>query len=453
MKVFSQITDKINSGSLRSAVIKKNILGSFVIKGFSILTSLLLVPATLNLLNPEKYGIWITLYSIVTWFNMMDIGLGNGFRNKFAEAVALGDNESAKKLTETIYSSTVLIALSLFLFYLIIHPFLDWTRILNLPVLFDEKIARIVLQVFALFTLQLVLKNISTILMALQKTATSNLIIFLGNLIALVSVLVLGKLNSANLQSISFVFMISPILVFILASIILFRGKLIAYAPSNFRIHKEYFKGMLNLGLKFFLIQITTIVMFASGNFIITQLYGPEEVTPYNISYRLFAAALSIFTIITAPFWSAYTEAITKHDFIWIRMVLKKLNTTWIFFALCLAGILVMSPLIFKYWIGESVKIPFALSASFALYASLLSWTGMFAQFVNGVGKIKIQLYVAIFQCITNIPLAILLAKSFNLGVTGVILATNINLLISAIILPVQVRKISYQKATGLWNQ
>jgi len=453
MKVFSQITDKINSGSLRSAVIKKNILGSFVIKGFSILTSLLLVPATLNLLNPEKYGIWITLYSIVTWFNMMDIGLGNGFRNKFAEAVALGDNESAKKLTETIYSSTVLIALSLFLFYLIIHPFLDWTRILNLPVLFDEKIARIVLQVFALFTLQLVLKNISTILMALQKTATSNLIIFLGNLIALVSVLVLGKLNSANLQSISFVFMISPILVFILASIILFRGKLIAYAPSNFRIHKEYFKGMLNLGLKFFLIQITTIVMFASGNFIITQLYGPEEVTPYNISYRLFAAALSIFTIITAPFWSAYTEAITKHDFNWIRMVLKKLNTTWIFFALCLAGILVMSPLIFKYWIGESVKIPFALSASFALYASLLSWTGMFAQFVNGVGKIKIQLYVAIFQCITNIPLAILLAKSFNLGVTGVILATNINLLISAIILPVQVRKISYQKATGLWNQ
>jgi len=453
MKVFSQIRDKINSGSLRSAVIKKNILGSFVIKGFSILTSLLLVPATLNLLNPEKYGIWITLYSIVTWFNMMDIGLGNGFRNKFAEAVALGDNERAKKLTETIYSSTVLIALSLFLFYLIIHPFLNWTRILNLPILFDEKIARIVLQVFALFTLQLVLKNITTILLALQKTATSSLIIFLGNLIALVSVLILGKLNSANLQSISFVFMISPILVFILASIILFRRKLIAYAPSNFRIHKEYFKSMLNLGLKFFLIQITTIVMFASGNFIITQLYGPEEVTPYNISYRLFAAALSIFTIITAPFWSAYTEAITKHDFSWIRMVLKKLNTTWIIFALCLAGILVMSPLIFKYWIGESVKIPFALSASFALYASLLSWTGMFAQFLNGVGKIKIQLYIAIFQCITNIPLAILLAKSFNLGVTGVILATNINLLISAIILPVQVRKISYQKASGLWNQ
>ena len=453
MKVFSQIRDKINSGSLRSAVIKKNILGSFVIKGFSILTSLLLVPATLNLLNPEKYGIWITLYSIVTWFNMMDIGLGNGFRNKFAEAVALGDNERAKKLTETIYSSTVLIALSLFLFYLIIHPFLNWTRILNLPILFDEKIARIVLQVFALFTLQLVLKNITTILLALQKTATSNLIIFLGNLIALVSVLILGKLNSANLQSISFVFMISPILVFILASIILFRRKLIAYAPSNFRIHKEYFKSMLNLGLKFFLIQITTIVMFASGNFIITQLYGPEEVTPYNISYRLFAAALSIFTIITAPFWSAYTEAITKHDFSWIRMVLKKLNTTWIIFALCLAGILVMSPLIFKYWIGESVKIPFALSASFALYASLLSWTGMFAQFLNGVGKIKIQLYIAIFQCITNIPLAILLAKSFNLGVTGVILAVNINLLISAIILPVQVRKISYQKASGLWNQ
>ena len=81
---------------------------------------------------------------------------------------------------------------------------------------------------------------------------------------------------------------------------------------------------MMNLGVKFFFIQITTIVMFASGNFIITQLYGPAEVTPYNISYRLFAATVTVFTIIIAPFWSAYTEAITMKDFTWIKKVLKK---------------------------------------------------------------------------------------------------------------------------------
>jgi hypothetical protein len=38
-------------------------------------------------------------------------------------------------------------------------------------------------------------------------------------------------------------------------------------------------------------------------------------------------------------------------------------------------------------------------------------------------------------------------------GVAGVVLATNLNLFISAIILPVQVYKISNQKARGIWCQ
>ncbi|MDQ6843717.1 MAG: hypothetical protein M3Z92_05085, partial [Bacteroidota bacterium] len=62
------------AGSKRTIVVKKNILGSFGVKGLSILTSFILIPFTIDLLNKEKYGIWITIFSIVTWFNMMDIG-------------------------------------------------------------------------------------------------------------------------------------------------------------------------------------------------------------------------------------------------------------------------------------------------------------------------------------------------------------------------------------------
>ena len=77
----------LNSGSKRSIIIKKNIAGSFLVKGLNIVISLLLIPITLNILDPVKYGIWITIFSIVNWFNMMDIGIGNGFRNKFTSQV------------------------------------------------------------------------------------------------------------------------------------------------------------------------------------------------------------------------------------------------------------------------------------------------------------------------------------------------------------------------------
>jgi len=413
----------------------------------------MLVPLTLTMLDSEKYGIWITLYSIVTWFNMMDIGLGNGFRNKFAEAVALNDHYKAKKFIETIYSSTVIIALGFFVVYSIVHPFLNWHKLLNIPNTFDENISLIVITVFCLFSLQLILKNITTILLALQKTALSNLIMFSGNLLALISIMILGKIGIANLKTISLTFMLSPITIYIGFTIFLFRKKLNKYIPEKLKIHREYFSNMMNLGIKFFFIQITTIIMFSSGNFVIAQLFGPKEVTPYNISYRLFASTMSIFTIIIAPFWSAYTDAITKNEYSWIKNALKNLNKIWVLFAFGLLMLLLSSPFVYKLWVGERVNIPFFLSASFALYAALLSWTGMFSQFLNGVGKIKIQLYISIFQCVSNIPLAIILAKYLNFGITGVIMATNINLIISAIILPIQVRKISNQKAYGIWNK
>jgi O-antigen/teichoic acid export membrane protein len=324
---------------------------------------------------------------------------------------------------------------------------------LNIPNTFDENISLIVITVFCLFSLQLILKNITTILLALQKTALSNLIMFSGNLLALISIMILGKIGIANLKTISLTFMLSPITIYIGFTIFLFRKKLNKYIPEKLKIHREYFSNMMNLGIKFFFIQITTIIMFSSGNFVIAQLFGPKEVTPYNISYRLFASTMSIFTIIIAPFWSAYTDAITKNEYSWIKNALKNLNKIWVLFAFGLLMLLLASPFVYKLWVGERVNIPFFLSASFALYAALLSWTGMFSQFLNGVGKIKIQLYISIFQCVSNIPLAIILAKYLNFGITGVIMATNINLIISAIILPIQVRKISNQKAYGIWNK
>lgn len=453
MNFVSFISRKINSGSDRSIVVKKNILGSLIIKGIGILTSLLLVPVTLNLLDEEKYGVWITLYSVVTWFNMMDIGLGNGFRNKFAEAIALGNHLQAQKYVETIYGSTTIISLVFFLLYSLIHPFLNWNSLLNVTEPFDENISLIVWMVFGIFSLQLILKNISTILLALQKTALSNSLLLIGNIVTLLSIWILGKTGHSNLLSISFCFMVAPIVTYLVATIVIFSKRIIPVTRIRLKIHKDHFQNMMSLGLKFFFIQITTIVLFSSGNFVIAQLFSPKEVTPYNITYRLYAATMSVFTILIAPFWSAYTEAITVKDFNWIKTVLRNLNKMWLFFAGGICILFFVSPLVFYYWIGQKVTIPIVLSGSFAVYALLLSWTGMFAQFLNGVGKIKIQLYISFFQCITNIPLAIVLAKYFELGITGVILATNINLLIAAIILPIQVNLITKQVATGIWNK
>ena len=446
--------ENIFAGSERTKLVKKNIAGSFLIKGFSIITSLLLVPFTIHLLDQEKYGIWMTIFSIVNWFNMMDVGIGNGFRNKFAEAVALNKKDLAKEFVQTLYSSMAIISLVFILVFSFLNPFLNWHKILNLNPDFNENISLIVFVVFMLFCVQLYSKNISTILLSLQKTSLSNSFGLYANILALFFIFLLQQFNYTSLFSIAVSFMLAPIIVNVVFSIKYFTGELLQYKPKLITIpKKEYLDELVSLGLKFFFIQITTIVMFSAGNIIITQLFSPAQVTPYNVAFRLYSSVQGVFTIIVTPFWSAFTEANARKDFAWIKSSVRKLIMVWGGFSVGVFGLWLVSPFIFKIWVGSEIVIPNMLSLQFAIYVVLITWTNLFVFYINGVGKIKLQLYIAIFQLVFNIPLAIVLAKYLEFGTSGVILATNLSLLIPAILIPLQYKKIISNNAYGIWSK
>src|SRR5665811_795067 len=117
------IKNFFTQGNERSINAKKNIVFITVLKGLSIAISIFLVPITINYVNPTRYGIWLTLSSIVGWFYFFDIGLGNGLRNKFAEAIASGKTELARTYVSTTYAILIIIiAIILFLFFCI-NPF------------------------------------------------------------------------------------------------------------------------------------------------------------------------------------------------------------------------------------------------------------------------------------------------------------------------------------------
>ena len=97
----------------RTATTRSNVIFSSLYKGISILLSLWLVPLTLHYLNPTKYGIWLTLTSIIAWFGFFDVGLGNGLRNKLAEARAKKDYSLARTYVSTTYAIITSIAIVL----------------------------------------------------------------------------------------------------------------------------------------------------------------------------------------------------------------------------------------------------------------------------------------------------------------------------------------------------
>lgn len=437
----------------RSSKINKNIIGSLFLKGFGLFVSFYIVRITLDLLDQKLYGVWLTLFSVIYWFQIMDVGLGNGFRNKFAEAVAKGDDTKAQQLVEVLYSAIALIALLGFLLLVGLNYYVNWNLLFNVPLTIVKDLSYIVILVFSLFLMQFVLKNINAILLSLQKTFLSDLVGFIGNMLTVILLQSLVILKLTGLFYVSFIYMLSPVIVLIVFTVYFFSGALKKYAPKGLLWDRKKFTSIMSLGVKFYVIQLTAIFLFSTSSIIITHLFGPSEVTTYNIAYRLFSSMMIAFSVIISPYWSAYTEAFTKGDYIWMKGSVNKLVQVWLLFDVLVIILLVFSDKIYGFWLGSRVNIPFALSCCFALYVIVLSWTAIFSQFLNGLGKVTIQLYLALVQLVLIIPLTIFLSKTIGMGVSGIVVAIIICMFIAGMILPLQVYKILNGKAKGVWAQ
>ena len=307
---------------------------------------------------------------------------------------------------------------------------------------------------FALFFLQLFLKNISTVLLALQKTSFSNSLSFIANLASLILIFFLQRYHVANLFSISMAFMIMPIVVYLVVTPYFFLTSFRQYLPAFSLIpQKKYLRNLMGLGVKFFFIQVTTVFMFSTDNIVITQIFGPKYVTPYSIVYRLFSSTLIFLTIIITPFWSAFTEANAKNDHAWIMKSMKKLILVWALFSVGIILLWIISPFVIHKWVGQEVNVSYGLTFQFALFAIIMGWISPFVYYISSVGKIKLELWIAVVQCILVIPATIFCAKQLGLGTTGVILGTNLLLFISAVLIPVQYYKLINGKAKGVWTQ
>jgi Na+-driven multidrug efflux pump len=87
-----------------------------------------------------------------------------------------------------------------------------------------------------------------------------------------------------------------------------------------------------------------------------------------------------------------------------------------------------------------------------ALLVSLKTFNMVYVSFLNGVGKIKLQLVTGITSILLNIPLSFFFAEYLGLGVKGVVIATCCSLGYSVILRPLQYFKIINRKAKGIWD-
>lgn len=453
----NRILKLFSSDHSRTVKARKNILASLLIKGFSIVIGFLIVPITLSYLDQTRYGIWITISSFLTWFTFFEIGLGHGLRNKLAEALARNDLKLGRTYVSTTYAILTIIISIVLIIFVISNQFIDWTVILNTEKDLLNDLTLLSYIVFCFFFLTFVLKLIGIILTADQRPAINNLFGPLGNLLALIIIYILTKTTSGSIIYLGLALSISPVIILVIATVYFYRTDYKSIAPSIKFIDFAYAKVLLNLGIKFFIIQVSGLVILNTSNIIIAQFFGPAQVTPYNIAFKYFSLVNMAFTIIIVPFWSAFTEAWVKKDFTWITSTINILLKIWIGFFVVSILLYIFSDTFFNFWIGKeemkTIIISNSLKISLIIYFLSTTFGGIFNMFINGIGKIQIQMWTRLSGAILFIPIAIILIKYFQFGIEGVIYAKIISNFFGPLVAPIQYYKIINAKATGIWNK
>ncbi|WP_236630981.1 lipopolysaccharide biosynthesis protein [Zobellia sp. OII3] len=437
----------------RTKNILKHIGWSFIFKIGSVVSNFLIVPLTIDYLNTENYGVWLTISSFVSWFSFFDVGLGHGLRNKFAEAKSVGNDILARAYVSCAYFTIGIVALGLMLLFLVVSSFVDWSLVFNTGENLNEVLQTLMLIIFSFFCIQLVLKLITSVYLADQNHSINVKIEFLTRILSLFLIWVLLRVDVSSFLLYGILFSALPVLILLGLNFFAFSKKYEIYKPTISLFQVKYLKEITGIGLNFFIIQIGVLVLFSTDNFIITKIFGPSEVVPYNVAQKYFSIVFMSYSILVAPYWSAITEAYAKKEYDWIKNSIGKLQKIWFGVPVVLFIMVIFSNWFYNIWVGDTINVSMGLSASMALFTLLMTFQAIYVQFLNGISKMRLQLYVSLFSLVMNIPLSIYFGKTLNWGLSGVMLATCVSLLIACIIYPIQYFKIINNKAKGLWNK
>lgn len=437
----------------RDKIIIKNIFSAGIFKIITILCFFLNVRYTLNYLDTYQYGVWLTLSTFITWFTFFDLGFGNGLKNNLVKVNVLNNKELANVYVSTTLALFIIVFTGIFVVFGFIASFSNWSAIFNTQIS-NKSLFIIILFSFGCLSLKLILNIINVILQAHQKNNIVEGIMMVQQLIILLLLYFLNLFQTGTILPIAIINGIIPVFVLFISNIYYFSKHFPHLIPRlksiNFSVVKNDFG---QLGLYFLFIQLSGIILFTTQNFLVSHLFEPGKVVLFDASFKYFNIVLIIFGVIIAPYWSMITEAYTRKDLNWIETSMKRLFNFWFVIVLILSIMLLFAPYFFSFWLNKKIEIPFILCLFTAIFVSQKTWNIILAYFVNGTGKIKIQLYVSLLGVILYIPSSIILVKYFEMGLVGISIANILSLLPGSIFIYIQYRKVISKNAKGIWNE
>jgi O-antigen/teichoic acid export membrane protein len=392
-------------------------------KFVSVATALISVPLTLHYLGPERYGMWMTMSSLILMFSFADLGMGHGILNVVADSSGRNDRAAIRAAASSGFFVLTIIAAVILVLFAAAYAFVPWFEIFNVK----SEAARLeagpaLAGAVVCFALGIPLGVVQRVQMGLQEVYAANLWRCLGSILGLIGVLVVIWLKWGLLWLVV-AFLGGPLVASIWNSVAFFGVSERDLAPQRRHISREMIARIARIGLLFFGLQIAMAVAFTSDNIIIAQILGAEAVTDYAVPEKMFSLVGVIVSMVLFPLWPAYGEAIARGDQDWVRRTLLRSLTAAIATTAVLSLVLVIfGGRLVALWTGPVVEVPPMLLVGLAFWKVIEAGGNAVSMFLNGANVVRFQLYLAALVAILAIVLKVFLVT--RIGISGVVWAT-----------------------------
>ena len=372
---------------------------SLIQRALTIVISFVSVPLTIHYLGAERYGVWLTISSLLVWMAMTDFGLaGNALVNVLSEAHGNDDRRAAQEYTSSAVWALTGVAAAFAVVTIASFRYIPWSSVFKVSTVAPHELAVTCALTLALFIFGLPLSVQNSIYSAYQDGYLSNAWGIAMNLTSLAALIIVTR-SRGGLPELVLALSGTRTLVAIINVYYMFfkRYRWLLPVPSAVRWHCVH--RLFKLGAKYFVTQIGSLGIYQSQPMIITQILGPAKVMVFVVAQKIVTLPMDLVYMGTAPFIPAFGEAKARNDWNWIKGAYR--NATLVSLAggvpVLLAIVLVAKPLI-RVWAGPAAVPDTSLILWLAMYNVLgvaLMATG---QLLIGVERVN-ALALSIVLC------------------------------------------------------
>jgi O-antigen/teichoic acid export membrane protein len=397
---------------------------SSIAKAIALGCTLAIAPITFRYLGAERFGLWMTITSLLLFVTFTDLGVGCGLTTAISGALGRQNySETRQNISCAFWMLTGLACLLALLFFFI-FPYIPWVSVYGVrsPLAIEE--AGPATAVLLLCTAaNMPLGTVARVQMGYQRAFVTDFWTAAGSVLGLFGVLVTVHLGG-GLAWLVLSFAGSGVLVAALNCIFEFGIRRPELRPtfSLFSIRDSVQLG--SIGFLFLIQQICGLVYYVSDNLVIARLLGPIEVGRFSMVQKLFSAGL-VAPLFLNPLWPAFGEAIARGDYDWARKALARVRGTSVALGgVCGFGILVVSKPILNHWMGQQAHSLGTIRIAFAFWVVLASYVAGMNSALNHPGLMVKHLWLFGAAAFAALFLKFRLAPAY--GISGVVWSTII---------------------------